>query len=160
MLTQSAPRMTLPDAAPGRRLPPPKTGTPKPVRHRRWRRAALAATALALVGFGVLTVSFLRKQGGDEGVSSTQHGMSGIARALGDYRAHNGRLPDALSRIVDPRYNYEGDVVPEDAWRGMIEYRVLDAEKGTYRLRSLGRDRLPDTPDDIVWPLGTAWNDA
>jgi hypothetical protein len=152
-----------PSAPPGGRpppRPPARPGTPKPVLHRRWRLAAVAATALALVGFGALTVSFLSKQGGDEGVAATHDEMAGIARGLADYRQHVGRLPDALSKIFDSRYRYHGDVVPEDAWRQAIEYRVLDAEAGTYRLRSLGPDKVAGTADDIVWPLGSRWEDA
>jgi hypothetical protein len=131
---------------------------PKPVRHRRWKRVALGVTLLALVGFAAMTVSFFRRQGRDEGVEATRVLMGEVVRAVEQYRKDNrGELPRSLASLWYPGARHHLDVVPEDSYRTALEYKVVEGEKGGFRLRSLGADRVPDTPDDIVWPDGATW---
>jgi hypothetical protein len=65
-----------------------------------------------------------------------------LAEEIANFRAREGRLPGDLHEAAT--------TVPQDPWGGTIQYQA-NAD-GTYRLRSNGPDRLPNTPDDMIVP--------
>lgn len=134
--------------------PARKPATPKPVRHRRWKHAALAVTILAIVGFAALLLGVFGG-GDDPDREVTRKVLADTAKVVERYRKDNRELPPDLVFLGGPGV----DVVAEDAWRGHFDYRVVDAAKGEFRLRSRGPDRVADTADDIVWPPGKGWTD-
>jgi hypothetical protein len=137
-------------------MPEPRRSpsTPKPVRHRRWKRFAFVVTLAGLVGFALLSVSFFG--GGDPEKEATWTVLEDIARAVERYRVEQREMPADLGVIWGPG----SDIVGEDHWRNPIDYRLLDPSKGEYRLRSRGPDERADTDDDLVWPRGTRWGDG
>ena len=73
------------------------------------------------------------------------------------FSARKGRLPANLEELFGPEGSSRFDAQPWDSWHKPFEYRVVDAAKGDFRLRSYGPDKTPDTSDDIVWPKGASW---
>jgi hypothetical protein len=143
------------------RAPPPPRGrsVSKPVRHRRWGRATVWVT-LAGVAVVVAVAALLLFPGGDPKVESTLTEMGRIESEVRRHRKEHGTMPTRLSEIVGPGSTYHGDIVPEDAWRTPLEYRVVDAATGAFVLRSWGPDRAAGTPDDLVLPEGASWPSA
>ncbi len=135
-------------------------GASKPVRHRRWRRIVTVVTVLGLAAFAWGTVSFLNAQQRDEDLEATEAILDDIEHALVEHHQRTGVLPQRFHELVNAHSTYKGDVLPEDQYRRPIQYRVVDAAGGVYRLRSLGADGLPDTDDDIVRPEGASWGDG
>ena len=83
--------------------------------------------------------------------------LDGIAGEVRTYVELKGRLPRTLADLRDFEVGSEYDAEPWDCWSQPIEFRVVDAGAGTFRLRSGGPDRRPGTADDIVWPSGADW---
>jgi hypothetical protein len=134
----------------------PKAGQ-KRKRYLRWKRFASLATGIALLGFAALFVNFLLGQGETGESEATRALLDDLSGALGAYHARTGTLPERIAQLVGPNSPYQGDPIPEDAWRRRIEFRVVDARAGEWRLRSLGADGQPGTSDDLVLPAGTSW---
>ena len=161
MTTSTPPATTPPEPSP-RELPKRREGAPKPgakrKRHQRWRRIATLATVLALVGFVIAGVSFFNDQTEDEGIRATKALLDDLGQAIDAHYRRVGELPgQSLGELTHPSSPYKGAVPPEDAYAELIEFRILDAASGDFRLRSSGADRKIGTEDDIVWPEGTAW---
>jgi len=81
--------------------------------------------------------------------------MRHLAEAIDAYRRAHGSLPESLHALTE---STDGagwcwiDAVPHDPWGNALGYRLM--EDGTWLLRSVGEDGLPDTEDDVVWPDG------
>jgi hypothetical protein len=120
---------------------------------------AWAATAVVLLGsVGVAVALGLRQcsrspQAQEE--ASCRTFLDGFAGLVRKYEAQRGRLPASLADLKAPDLEYPYADEPNDCWGKPIDYRVVDAEARTFRLRSCGPDAVPDTDDDIVWPWGT-----
>ena len=83
--------------------------------------------------------------------------LDGIAKQVKDYVEKRGRLPETLGDLRHPDLASTFDAEPWDCWNKPIEYRIVDAAKQTFRLRSTGPDLKPDTADDIHWPADQPW---
>ena len=83
--------------------------------------------------------------------------LDGIAKQVKEYVEHRGRLPETLADLRHPDLASTVDAEPWDCWNKPIEYKIVDAGKQTFRLRSYGPDVKPDTADDILWPADQPW---
>ena len=112
---------------------------------------------LALIGIiAGLAMSNLGEifSGGQEQAAQTWVNSTGEAYVT-SYFARVGSYPKALSDLKNP----PNDIPPfvkrkkdlEDPWGNEYEYKVMD--KNSYELRSYGEDGMPQTEDDITWPL-------
>ncbi len=146
---------------PSRELPQQRPGAPAPGQKRRrylrWKRTATAVTLLVLAGCGLVVVLLIKGPQEDAGQRAARALLQDLGRAIEAHHARVGRLPARISELLGPNSPYQGDALPEDAYRSPIEYRVLDGAAGTYRLRSLGADGRPGSTDDLVWPEGLQW---
>jgi hypothetical protein len=82
---------------------------------------------------------------------ATVENLQKLAAAIAKYRESNGSIPNApdiggLTDVLHPLYTVE--LIREDGWGDPIDYEVMGS---TFRLVSRGPDRLPGTPDDIVF---------
>ncbi len=123
----------------------------------RYKRIATVALLVVLTGVVVIIAGVFKEQAEDDGVAATRALMDDLATALEAHHTREGALPERISQLVNPNSPYRGSPVPEDAWRRLIQYRVVDARGGEYRLRSRGEDGKPATADDMVWPSGSSW---
>jgi hypothetical protein len=134
------------------RKPSPPPGA-KRARHQRWTRATLLVTVLVLAVFAAaiawVIAGWLRSSPEDERVEAARVLLSGIATQVGEYHEVYAHLPERLSQLRDPALPspYESD--PRDPWYSRIEF-VPHADGKGFRLRSLGPDKAPGTPDDLV----------
>ena len=146
-----------------RELPEQRPRAPAPGAKRRqylrYKRLATLATLVVVTAVAVILAGVFAGQAEDEGVAATRALLDDLAAALAAHHVREGELPARISQLVNPSSPYRGDPIPEDAWRRLIEYRVLDAKGGVYRLRSLGEDGRPGTADDMVYPAGTTWEE-
>jgi hypothetical protein len=108
---------------------------------------------LAFVVVGVLL--FVNRE--DDPHEVTMAALEELAVHLDTHYAKEGSLPLDLVALGGVETCYPGGVCPRDAWGSLLEYRPVDAQAGTFRLRSLGPDRKADTGDDVVWPVGEVW---
>ena len=73
--------------------------------------------------------------------------------AVVSYRVATGRLPASL-RVLLQEKNPAGDPwldeLGNDPWDSPWEYVVKDAAKGEFEIRSYGKDKVPNTTDDVV----------
>ena len=138
--------------------PSPKPGYvpgQKKARHLRFAllvRVLTFAGLLAFVAFaawGVVAL-FSRPSPAEVDVENCRTLLRGIATDVGGFRAKRGRLPETLAELRNPELPSRFEAQPRDSWDHPVQYRIVDEAKGEIRLRSLGRDGLPDTPDDIV----------
>ncbi|MFO0931329.1 MAG: hypothetical protein U1E39_01320 [Planctomycetota bacterium] len=152
----SAPAAAAPAAAPRKPAPPPGA---KRARHMRWVRIAAATTVLAVGGFVLWLVlgtgpEKTPAQVQEEGCRTFLDGIAGQVKA---FVGRRNRLPDTLFELKTPDSESPYDADPHDCWDTPIDYRIVDADARTFRLRSLGPDRKPDTKDDLVWPSNVPW---
>jgi hypothetical protein len=151
------------DAPPPTRPVPPRRPSSAPgqkrARHRRWTRVATTVTVLAVGAFAAFLVWVAPRLAGKSEAQVQREGceafLDGIAGQVRTYVERKGRMPGTLGDLRDLEVGSQYDAEPWDCWSKPIEYRVLDAAARTFRLRSSGPDRTPDTTDDIVWPSGT-----
>jgi hypothetical protein len=144
--------------APPRRPPSPPGA--KKARHKRWVRIAAIATVLGVVaaaGYLVVLVVRSSQPAPDPKVEDCKRLLADIAKWVNRYAERKARMPETIAELKDWEDPAPFDPYPWDRWDKPIEYRVVDADKRDFRLRSCGPDKKPDTPDDIVWPPGTAW---
>jgi hypothetical protein len=144
----------------GRPLPPPprQAATPKPVRHRRYRRLATVLTVVTLLGAAAWGGVLLFGRG-DDPEQTTRHLLAALAQSVEEYRERTGALPEDLNALVGLETCYDGGVCPRDAYGSMIQYRRVDGPPVAFRLRSAGADRRLSTPDDVLFPPGSRWED-
>ena len=141
-------------------LPEQRPGASRPGEKRRkylrYKRLATLGTLALVIVAAFFTVKFVRDQqdGGEE--RATRALMDDLQRALDGYYARKKILPTRVAQLLGPDSPYQGGPIAEDAWRRVIQYKVVEARAGTWRLRSWGPDGKPDTPDDIVYG-GPAW---
>src|SRR5262245_30217227 len=97
-----------PSRAESRRMPESRKtpSTPKPVRHRRWKRLAFGVTLAGIVGFALLSVSFFG--GGDPERDATWTVLEEIARAVERYRVEHREMPADLGVIWGPTSDIVG----------------------------------------------------
>lgn len=140
---------------------PPKPLPPgaRRARHKRWVRVAAATTVLSVAGFVVWLALAAAPAPSPEVVRLEQarRFLAGIAHQVEAFAGRRNRLPDTLFELKTPDSDSPYDPDPHDVWDRLVEYRIVDAAARTFRLRSSGPDRQPDTPDDLVWPPGAAW---
>jgi hypothetical protein len=116
----------------------------------------VTVAGLVLV-LGLVAGLVLANRGGEDSrTAGCRTDLAEIAKYTSLFRERHGRLPAQLSELMTLE-GYRFDAEPWDCWHGAYEYRVVDANAGTFRLRSEGPDKKPDTPDDIVWPPGAPW---
>lgn|GEM_PF-4680474 len=81
--------------------------------------------------------------------------MQSFGGAIGLYAIEHGALPPTLDALTasspKPSEPYIRRV-PLDPWGEVYSYRILDAEKRLYELRSAGEDRQLGTEDDVLFP--------
>jgi hypothetical protein len=147
--------------APPRRPPSPPGA--KRARHQRWVRIAtvvMIVGVVAAMAYGAYLTLFVQAKPtvAEEKIADCKKLLAGIASRITSYAERKGRMPQILP---DLRADWEDpspyDANPWDRWDKPIEYRVVDADKREFRLRSYGPDKTPDTADDIVWPDGKTW---
>ncbi|MDJ0976074.1 MAG: type II secretion system protein GspG [Planctomycetota bacterium] len=145
-----------------RELPKQRKGAPKPGAKRRqylrYKRIATVLGLLVVAGVAVILAGVFAGPAEDEGVAATRALLDDLAAALDAHHARVGELPTRVSELVNPNSPYKGSAIPEDAWRRLIQYKAVDVRGGVWRLRSLGEDGKPGTPDDMVWPEGSSWD--
>jgi hypothetical protein len=147
-----------PAASAAPRRPASSVPGQKRARHRRWTRIAAAVTVVGLLAFlGFLASVVFRGKAEDPDVAGCRQYLSDLAAEVSKFADRRGRLPEALRDLRDPEGTSPFDAEPWDCWHQPFEYRVVDAGSRDFRLRSIGRDGRPDTPDDIVWPRDAAW---
>ena len=131
----------------------------KKARHQRLARMTKWVTLVGLVAVLGLVVWLVlaNRGGGDSKVEGCRNDMSRLAGFITKFRARTARMPTQLSELFGPESDSPFDAEPWDCWHGAYEYRIVDAKAGTFRLRSKGPDKKPDTPDDIVWPPDQPW---
>lgn len=134
----------------------------KKARHRRWTRITTGVTLAGLVacvaaGVLVLPKLFDRPSLEANRIAGCREFLAGVASEVRTFAEARGRMPSTLADLRDPELPSAYDAEPWDVWRKAIEYRIVDVARREFELRSLGPDRLPDTPDDIVWPQGARW---
>lgn len=134
----------------------------KKARHKRWTRITTVVTVaglLASTAFGVLVLPGLFDKPTLEAnrIAGCRDFLVGLAAEVRTFVEMRGRLPATLADLRDPELPSKYDAEPWDVWRKPVEYRVLDAAKRDFQLRSLGPDGLAGTADDIVWPQGATW---
>ena len=152
---------------PTERRPAPPRHTPsapgaKRARPQRWTRIAAGVTVVGLLGFGAFLVKagpglFKRKTVQEMQAEGCLSFLDGIAHRIRGFQDMKKRLPEALAELRDPDLPSDHDAEPWDCWAKPIEYRIIDEAKGEFRLRSYGPDKLPGTPDDLLWPFGATW---
>jgi general secretion pathway protein G len=79
--------------------------------------------------------------------------LDSFRRAIDLFALSRRRLPASLAELTqaDPETGEAWiESIPRDPWEGEYEYRVLDAARRHYVLRSDGEDRAPGTGDDVV----------
>ena len=148
--------------APSPAPPPARAGFvpgAKKARHQRLARMTRWFTAAGLVVVAGLVVWLVlaNRGGGDSRIEGCRNDLSRLAHEVDAFRARSRRMPTQLSELFGPDSTSPFDAEPWDCWHGAYEYRIVDAKAGTFRLRSKGPDKKPDTPDDIVWPPGEPW---
>lgn len=128
-------------------------------RHLRWVRVAGATTVVALAGFAAWLVLAARPRPSPEeaAAAACRRLLGGIAHEVAAFVGRRNRLPDTLFELKTPDSDSPYDADPHDGWGTPIDYHIVDGEARTFRLRSAGPDRRPDTPDDLVWPPGARW---
>ena len=136
----------------------PKRPAPgsKRARHIRWRRISTWVTLVALLGFTVATISFFGSLNRDKNADATRDLLMRIAAALQDQAERVGTLPATLGDLQPTVAS--GEIVREDAYGTLIQFRRVDDK--TFHLRSLGKDGVAGTADDILWPAESAWPDG
>jgi hypothetical protein len=159
-----APGMSAADPSPAPARPAAKTPAPgaKRARHQRLTRVATTLTIVGLLVFGavaaVVVRSFLTRPTAEQtAIEGTRRFLDGMAEQVGKYREIRGRMPQRLADLRAPDLDSRYDAEPWDRWAHPFEYRLVDAEGGTFRIRSYGPDGVPDTADDVVWPRGATW---
>ena len=134
----------------------------KKARHQRWTRIAGATTVVGLLAFVGLALWKIPGLTSKPSLQSSQEQgctdyLDGIAKQVRDFLDKRGRLPETLADLRHPDLASTFDAEPWDCWNKPIEYRIVDAAKQTFRLRSTGPDLVPDTADDIHWPTDQPW---
>jgi general secretion pathway protein G len=79
-----------------------------------------------------------------------------LVEAVRSHQVATGRLPESLQALLQATNPESGQPYLErvglDPWGNAYQYRVLDAGKGEFEVRSFGPDGVPQTPDDVVLP--------
>jgi hypothetical protein len=114
-----------------------------------------AVTGLGLVvtiPWALLTDSGCRRFGSPKGGALAQ--MSNFGGAITLYALDRRSLPRSLDELTqrDANGNAYLEKIPNDPWGQPYVYRVLDAGRRRYEIRSGGEDREFATDDDIAWP--------
>ncbi len=117
--------------------------------HKRWTRASLWLTLLALCAFVVATVSICSTLGRDEKADGTEALLEQLSVALTNNHKATGALPETLLELTGVA---RGDIGREDAYGTTIRYTRVDSAKGTFEIRSAGPDKSFDTDDDVTRP--------
>lgn len=164
-MAKDVPTSPAPETPSGdsRTLPSPRATASKPGAKRRkylrYKRLATLGLLVVVLAAAFYTVKFVRDQqdGGEE--RATRALMDDLAKALEQYYARKKRLPTRVAQLLGPDSPYQGGPIAEDAWRHVIQYRVIDGRAGEWRLRSWGADGRAGTEDDIIyggetWPPG------
>lgn len=124
-------------------------------RSRRARPAfSLLELMLVLVILGLLsTVAAvaLIPQGEKAKIRVTKQSMGVIKNAITQYELEKSRVPDTVIELI-PEYLQDGDI--RDGWKQPFYYKPTPNGVRSYTLMSFGKDKLPDTEDDIdVWTM-------
>jgi len=114
-----------------------------------------ALTGLGLLvsaPWALLTDSGCRRHDSPKGVALAQ--MSNFGGAIKLYSLDRRSLPQSLEELTrsDENGNAYIEKVPRDPWGQPYVYRVLDATRQHYEIRSGGEDRELATDDDFSWP--------
>jgi hypothetical protein len=121
-----------------------------------WTLRVLGAlTGLGLlvsVPWALLTDSGCRRHDSPKGVALAQ--MSNFGGAIQLYSLDRRSLPRSLDQLTqsDENGNAYIEKIPSDPWGQPYVYRVLDAARQRYEIRSEGEDRELATDDDLIWP--------
>ena len=86
---------------------------------------------------------------------TARHPMGSVGGVIRLFAAEHGTLPQTLEALTAPSAKFGEPYIlkiPLDPWGEAFSYRILDAEKRQYELRSAGEDRQPGTADDVVFP--------
>ena len=114
---------------------------------------ALTGLGLLLsVPWALLTDSGCRHHASPKGVALAQ--MSSFGGAIRLYSLDRRSLPQSLEELTrsDENGNAYIEKIPSDPWGQPYVYRVLDAARQRYEIRSGGEDRELATDDDVLWP--------
>jgi hypothetical protein len=125
----------------------------------RWVRIAAGTTNSGLLGFVAWLAVGTRPAPSkvERQTQATRAHLAGIADQIRAFVGRRNRLPDTLAELKSPDSESPYEADPHDGFATPIDYRILDVATRTYRLRSCGPDKKPDTPDDLVWPAGERW---
>lgn len=81
--------------------------------------------------------------------------MRNIGQSIDMYKARNRTLPKSLEELTqaDPSTGEPFmEKIPLDPWGQAYDFRVVDARRNRFELRSGGEDKVLDTEDDIIFP--------
>ncbi len=118
-------------------------------------------TAAVLLAFGFGAFLAVRAWVGAESpaarrLDAARGFLAGLADEIEGFRRVRGRLPQTLAELRDPSLPSLHDAQPWDTWSTPIDY-APSSDGASFRLRSRGPDKTPDTADDLVWPQGEPW---
>jgi general secretion pathway protein G len=88
--------------------------------------------------------------------------IDSLRKAIDMYSLSRRTLPATLEDLTAPNPDTGMpwmDSVPLDPWGGPYEYRVLDAGRREYVIRSGGDDRTSGTDDDVEFLSGRGFGD-
>jgi hypothetical protein len=84
-------------------------------------------------------------------ITMTRSNIRQVVTGLEIFRSEKGYLPSDLQKL-QPYYVHSASVF-KDGWGNELVY-TTSKNAGDYRLASKGKDRLINTPDDIVYADG------
>lgn len=130
------------------------------MRHRAIRTGfTLLEMMLVVVIMGILgTVVIVSFGGRTEAarIEATKTKMKQIQTALATYEATHAAFPPNLDALATGTTKYITSV-PKDAWNKSFQYYYPSSRQNPdqpYDLYSVGKDGLPNTPDDVdIWTL-------
>jgi len=115
---------------------------------------SLLELMLVLVILGLLStvaaVSLI-PQANKAKIRTTKQSMGVIKNAITQYELEKSRIPATVIELI-PEFLEEGDI--RDGWKQDFYYSPTPNGTRPYTLMSFGKDKLPDTEDDIdVWTM-------
>lgn len=81
--------------------------------------------------------------------------MRNIGQSIDMYKARNRTLPKSLEELTQPDPSTGEpfmETIPLDPWGQAYDFRVVDARRNRFEIRSGGEDKVLDTEDDLVFP--------
>jgi S1-C subfamily serine protease len=94
-----------------------------------------------------------KKEGASGEIEAAKKVLQNLRRAVEMHRQAKKTLPAALEELTT-RDTPSGEpflsAVPKDPWGEDVDYRIVNASRGSFHLISSGPDKVPGTADDVV----------